>query len=298
MRQTGHMGSVSTTAMESPAPTGPTRDSHTDLETMVAEYLCGHPDFLSYHPDVLAKLHIPHTSAGTAVSLIEHQVRVLRTQLATERSRLSQLIARAREYEAFAARLHALVLALISARDLEQVRAVLHEALMSEFSAQAVTLKLFPMDPATTDGERDPTLVAFEDFLGRKHTLCGPLDEAKTAALFGTPGHSLRESVGRESVGPDSIGDESVGDEAGNPIHSAALVPIHAGWQSGVLAIGATDPNRFRPDMGTDFLDRLGEIVGHRLRMLPPEPAPQTTTPAPEPTPRPRRRRTKKASPE
>lgn len=288
MRKTGPRGSVTTTVTESPAPSEPTDDQGAALEGMVADYLCGHPDFLACHPDVLARLRIPHTAAGTAASLIEHQVKVLRTQLDTERNRLSQLIARAREYESFAARLHALVLALISAKDLEQVRAVLHEALMSEFSAQAITLKLFPVDPAAADGDRDPTEAAFADFLGRKHALCGPLDEAKMAALFGTPANPQ----------PDSVGGESVGDEGVDPVRCAALVPIHAGWRSGVLAIGATDPNRFKPDMGTDFLDRLGEIVSHRLRMLPPEPAAQTTAPEPEPTPPPRRRRAKKAVPE
>jgi uncharacterized protein YigA (DUF484 family) len=277
------MESVITKAVDSPAPNEPTDDPGADLETTVAAYLCNHPDFLALHSEVLARLRIPHTAAGSAVSLIEHQVKILRTQLETERSRLSQLIARAREYESFATRLHTLVLALITAEDLEQVRAVLHEALMSEFSAQAVTLKLFPIDPAAADGDRDPTVAAFADFLGRKHALCGPLDEAKTAALFGAPANPQQEPLS---------------DEASHQVHCAALVPIHAGWRSGVLAIGATNPNRFKPDMGTDFLDRLGEIVSHRLRMLPPESTVQIAAPEPEPPPPPRRRRAKKATPE
>ena len=281
MRKTGPKGSV-TQMPQSTIQTAPTDDPGTELETMVADYLRDHPDFFECHPDVLTQLLIPHTTAGSAASLIEHQVKVLRAQLETERNRLAQLIARAREYESFAARLHALVLALITAEDLEQVRAVLQEALMSEFSAQAVTLKLFPLDPAVDEADRDPLIATFKDFLGRKHALCGPLDEAKGAVLFGAPAATRCDPVSAGGVGQ---------------VHCAALVPIHAGWRSGVLAIGATDPNRFKPDMGTDFLDRLGEILSHKVRMLPPEPVTQTPTSEPAPKP-PRRKRAKRTVPE
>jgi uncharacterized protein YigA (DUF484 family) len=36
-----------------------------------------------------------------------------------------------------------------------------------------------------------------------------------------------------------------------------------------VLAIASADADRFRPEMGTDFLDRLGEILSQRLAVLP-----------------------------
>jgi len=256
-------------------------------EATVVAYLRGHPDFFTTHPEALIHLRLPHTAAGAATSLIEHQVRVLRTQLDTERGRLSQLIARAREYESFAARLHALVLTLIAAPDLAQVSAALEEALKREFSAQAVTLKLFPLDPEAADG--DPLVAAFRDFLERRHALCGPLDEAKNGALFG-----------------------NLDDPHAALVRCAALVPLRANGRCGVLAIGAADPERFKPDMRTDLLDRLGEIVSHKLQMLPPEsatgsaPAPEPPLPpvvdqapevSPKPTP-PRRKRAKKTVPE
>ena len=246
----------------------------------VAAYLQGHPDYFASNPQILAELHIPHTAAGAAVSLIERQVRVLRAQLDTERGRLAQLIARAREYESFSARLHALVLALIAAPDLTRVSAALREGLTHEFSAQAVTLKVFPVDPTAEAADPDPLIAAFRDFLERKHALCGPLDEAKNAALFG----DLRDSHG-------------------DPVRCAALIPIRANGRCGVLAIGAADPDRFKPDMRTDLLDRLGEIVSCKLQMLPPDvptavtPQPQPPASEPKPTPT-RRKRAKKTVPE
>ncbi len=91
-------------------------------------------------------------------------------------------------------------------------------------------------------GDEDALIGAFRDFLEREHALCGPLDSQKAQMLFGTVGETVR---------------------------TAALVPIHADRRAGVLAIGSTDPERFDPDLGTDLLDRLGEVISHKLRAVP-----------------------------
>ncbi|GAB0148138.1 MULTISPECIES: DUF484 family protein [Marichromatium] len=205
------------------------------LEATVAAYLQRHPDFFEHHPEILITLRIPHPT-GDAVSLIERQVRALRQELDTERQRLGQLIARAREYESLSTRLHALVLRLIAINDPDRLCEETRETLLQEFRADAVTLKLFPLDPETA--APDPLTAAFKDFLARKHALCGPLDADKAEVLFG---------------------------EAAASVRTAALVPIRTAERSGVLAIGSSDPERFRPELGTDLLDRLGEIIAHKL---------------------------------
>lgn len=212
------------------------------VESRVAEYLLQNPTFFERNPQVLEALEVRHASGG-AVSLIEQQVRLLRKQLEAERNRLTHLISRAREYESLSGRLHNLVLKLIAARDAEQVCDLLRDALLSEFSAEAMTLKLFPSESdAGTGSGADPLTLAFRDFLDRHHALCGPLDSEKAQILFGAAGAEIR---------------------------SAALVPVRADGHAGVLAIGSQDAERFRTDMGTDLLDRLGEILGHKLRVMP-----------------------------
>lgn len=205
-------------------------------EAAVASYLSEHPDFFERHPDLVASLRIPHGHAGTR-SLVEHQMAVLRKQLDTERRRLNQLIARARDNEGLSARLHALVLELIASPDLSGVEAVLHGTLQRELKADAVTLKLFPLE----EGAADPVRDAFLDFVDRRHALCGPLPPERHAMLFGGQ--------------PEAV-------------ESAAIVPIRATGLVGVLAIGSSDPARFRPEMGTELLDRLGEVVSQRLRTI------------------------------
>ncbi len=209
-----------------------------DAAESVAAYLSAHPEFFAHRPDLVARLRIPHPARG-AVSLIEHQLAVLRERLEREQRRLTHLIARAREYEDLSERLHALTLRVIAARDLQHLSEVLDEALRQAFNAEAVALKLFPLDPAAA--RSDPVTQAFLEFVDRPHALCGPLDPHRHEALF-------------------------AGTDQG--ITCAALIPIHAEPHFGVLAIGSRDPERFKADMGTDLLDRLGQIVSQRLLML------------------------------
>ncbi|MGQ9658807.1 MAG: DUF484 family protein [Thermochromatium sp.] len=215
------------------------QDDLADQERQVAEYLIAHPDFLVRHPEVLSAIEVPHGIPG-AVSLIEYQVRLLRRQLAIERNRLAQLIARARDNETLAIRLHRLFLQLMGVGDLEHLCRLLRETLLREFHAEALAFKLFAH---ATIGHRphDPLVSAFADFMDRRKTLCGPLNPEHAQALFG---------------------------DGGVAIHSAAIIPIQTDGQSGILAIGSAETLRFRPEMSTDFLDRLGEILSQKLRTM------------------------------
>ena len=214
---------------------GQAERTNDDSDETVAGYLLRHPDFLVHHPEVLAKLHIPH-GAGGAISLIEHQVAVLREQLGHERGRLNHLMARARDYEQLAGRMHELTVKLIIARDMTHASDALEATLREQFKAEAVALKLFPVEPEQQAS--DPLVNAFIDFVDRDRCLCGPLRPAQSEPLFG---------------------------EKAPIIQSAVLIPIKGLDQSGVLAIGSSDPKRFTPDMGTDLLERLGAITSAKL---------------------------------
>jgi uncharacterized protein YigA (DUF484 family) len=207
-------------------------------DATVAEWLKQHPDFLLRHPDVLAKINVPHGSGG-ATSLIERQVSVLREQLANERGRLNHLVARAHDFEALLARLHELTVRLILAPDMHHACTALETALREQFEADAVALKLFPV--GADQGSADPVVRGFVEFIDRDRCLCGPLAPEQTEALFG----NLAVTIA-----------------------SAALVPIRAQEQAGVLAIGSCDAKRFSAEMGTELLERLGSIAGAKLADL------------------------------
>ncbi len=212
------------------------KPADTDIEQTVADYLRAHPDFLTRHPEVLAEIDIPHPT-GSAVSLIERQVRTLREQNHRMRDQLVELVSIARENDALARRLHRLTLALIEARTFDEVLNTLQDELRNLFRADAVEMKLFSAEElAAHRAERGPAM--FTDFIERERPSCGALPAEQLEYLFG----------------PQAA-------ETG----SVALIPLHAPPLVGVLAIGSHDPQRFHAEKSVDFLKRLADIVSATL---------------------------------
>ena len=235
-------------------------------EAQVAAFLEADPDFFLRHPELTTRLRLPHGPAGT-LSLVEHQMGLLRAQVEGERRLLAQLIARARDNETLAGRLHHLTIQLILAADRPALEAVLRVGLCREFDTEAVSL-IFPgelgplrmgMDrppdrpppgdpipaqvelPARPQGPDQVQVSAAAQVHAQIPVQCGPLDPVSADALFPT---------------------------TSRPIQSAALIPLRTPSQEGLLAIGSADPTRFAPDMGTEQLHRLGELVGACLIAL------------------------------
>ena len=65
-------------------------------EKTVADYLRNNPEFFQNNPSLLASLEIPH-SCGPAISLVEHQIKVLRDQNAQLKRKLMDLVHVARD---------------------------------------------------------------------------------------------------------------------------------------------------------------------------------------------------------
>ncbi|MEN8176228.1 MAG: DUF484 family protein [Pseudomonadota bacterium] len=211
-------------------------------ETEIADFLLEHPDFFERHLQLLGELHVPHPSGSGTISLLERQVATLRDQLAQYKNQLDGLVQVARENERLSRHLHALTLSLIEAGSFEDLLNTLQDELRTHFGADAVELLLFSgndVNKAVNEGEPGPAL--FQDFLDKGKPRCGQLKQDQLVYLFG-----------------------SQAGETG----SVALVPILGQPNPGILAIGSRDPNRFHPGKGTEFLRRLGEVVGRALHVV------------------------------
>lgn len=193
----------------------------------VKTFLEQHPDFLVEHPELLETLQVPHGIDGPAVSLVERQVQVLRERQAASRQRLAELVRNARDNEALVARVHALALRLLQAGDAADVAARTEASMREDFGVQPARL--------VTAGELTPALRAL---VASGKPRCGQLREEDRIALLG---------------------------DAATGIASMALVPLGADCRHGLLAFGSTDAARFHPGMGTDFLERIGELVSAAL---------------------------------
>lgn len=210
-------------------------------EKTVADYLRDNPEFFHNNASLLATLQIPH-AVGSAVSLVEHQVKVLRDQNSQLKRKLMDLVHVARDNNRLNERMHQLTLGLINANSLEALLDTLRENLLGEFKADTVVIKLSGMPEAQArecgvdifDAQADE-LAQFEAFLKSSRPQCGRFKQEQLQYLFG--------------------------DQA-QAIESVALIPLGVKPTLGLLAIGSREASRFHPGMGTLFLTHLGELTG------------------------------------
>jgi len=213
-------------------------------DKQIIEYLRHHPDFFLHHRDLLMELELPHNS-GDAISLIERQVQLLRTQRNELTQRLENLTANARENEALSEDLHQFMLVLLDADNLDDVFGIVEDYMKSEFDADAIAIRL--ISGGLTDELIDHKIrvldnkifPAFEKMLMAGNPSCDPLNREQLYYLFG----------------------EDAADIASN-----VVIPLSDGEMIyGLLAIGSSDPERYQAEMGTIFLRRFGEFLTHNL---------------------------------
>ena len=216
-------------------------------EQAVHDFLAQNPDFFERHNSLLGTLRLPHVTGGT-VSLVERQVSVLRQKDMKLERRLKELLGVARTNDALAAKIHGLSLALLSATTLDETLNVVEHALRAGFDAEQSVLVLFGDADMFADvsdrrffrpiDREDSGLSSFSTFLESDTPRCGQIRDAQRDFLF--PGDT---------------------DEVG----SVALVPLGKKSNTGFLAIGSVDADRFHPGMSIDFLARIGELVAAAL---------------------------------
>jgi len=218
-------------------------------DTSVAEYLQTYPDFFERNGPLLTKLRLPHLrDAGATVSLVERQVEVLRERNQSLERKLKELVEVARANDALADRIHRMSQRLIRAHGLPETINVIETSLREDFDAMHSVLVLFldearALEPSAGRFLRagDPgnaDIKTFESLLQAGKPRCGQIRDSQRDYLFGK----------------DSI-----------EIGSVALTPLGVKGALGILAIGASDAERFHPGMSTEFLSRIGELVTYAL---------------------------------
>ena len=211
----------------------------------IADYLRNHPGFFNEHPDLLTEIKVPHAS-GDAVSLVERQVSVLRSENEQTKKQLHELIEIARQNEELARRLHQLSLTLMDESEPRDIFSTLYDNLARNFHADRVSCRLF-CEPAFIDtyvgdefaGKDVKEKSLFKTIIEKREPLCGRMKQQQQVFLFG---------------------------DDGNEIASAVMVPLHGDDWGGILSIGSFDPDRFQPGMGVELLANLGEILSFILK--------------------------------
>jgi len=214
------------------------------IDLQLISLLRDNPDILQRHPELLTVLEVPH-QAGQAVSLIERQVEVLRKQTKTQEKRLCELMDVARDNERLADSRHSLALNLLAAHDLDDVISTVLDALSNELAADYAVFKLFSENKERIEQSsglfvdvNNEALMAFKTMLQHKNPVCGKSTTEQKNFLFETDADSIK---------------------------SAAIIPLIAGANLGLIGLGANDVERFNASMGTDFLSQIGDLISASL---------------------------------
>lgn len=211
-------------------------------EHEIVEYLKTHPSFFEKHPSLLTSMTFEHNS-GTAISLIERQVVILREQKNEARSKLHTLIDVADKNEQLNRRFNALILALLDTQSFGQVIDFVQQRLVKDFDADQVSIRVLKGTNVAPEDLPDAMkwdksyLKMFATIIENRNPVCGCLPMDQLELLFSGDFEKIR---------------------------SVALIPLVKDEQGeclGLLAIGSADKDRFRADMGTLFLSHLSKVL-------------------------------------
>lgn len=210
-------------------------------DEQVRDYLKEHHDFLQRNPDMLDYLHISHAS-GSAISLVEKQVSVLRERNMDMRHRLNALTGNARDNDKLYEKTRDLVLQLLEAESVAALYRVFIDSMTDQFEVDHACMILY--------GDSDTWQDCRTETLAHTETEIGPLINGHKA-VCGT----LR---------PEEL--QFLFPEGAAGIGSAALMPLHNGDPVGLIAVGSSDAHRYSKNTGTIFLSHLADVI---VRLLP-----------------------------
>lgn len=208
----------------------------------VAHYLQSNPQFFEEYAALIAQIVIPHPHGTRAISITERQMLTLRDRNRELEGKLAQLIQFGEENDAISERMHRLAVGLTAAVTLPSVLHALHYHLTEDFAVPQVAIRLWDQPLAAGElpefVEIGDELQVFTETLQQPY--CGGTAGFEIAGWFGA--------------------------EAAPHVRSQALIALRDGGGSfGLLAMGANDAARFYAEMGTLYLQRLGELVSAAL---------------------------------
>ena len=210
-------------------------------ESAIVEYLSANPDFFTRHPGILSELQLPHAS-GKAVSLIEHQIGILRERNVAMRRRMHELLQSARDNDSLFSKTRSLTIALLDADSRQALNEVLATYMLVDFEADYVCCHLHGEGVSLDHMIHHADAFPFAHLFSGEAAQCATLREEELGLLF-----------------PDSPSSES---------GSVVMLPLGNKGDTGLLCIGSRDPQRFSKDMDTLFVSYIADVLTKVLEKL------------------------------
>jgi uncharacterized protein len=199
----------------------------------VAQYLLDNPQFFEEHAEMLSQINLPHPYGGRTISLSERQLLTLRERVKELEKKLHDLVEFARENDALQLKVHQFTCSLFGPHDRTTLQSLVLHNLRDIFAVPHGALHLWKDEPPSAE------VLAFAD----EHELpvCSHHAIHDTQGWFGESGERLR---------------------------SFAYLALRAHGQTiGMLILASEDKERFYPEMGTLFLQRISETLGSAFHL-------------------------------
>jgi hypothetical protein len=213
----------------------------------VASYLKSHPEFFEHYAELLNRIHIPSPHGGKAISITERQIGNLRERVKQLEAKMAELIRFGEENDAIGGKIHRLSAALQSATTLGGILRILYDHLGEDFAVPHVVIRLWGI----VAGDSLPEFAAVDSGIkmfaaASQYPYCGP-------------------ARGQQAV-------VWLGERAGH-VRSVAQIPLREGGRGdgaciGLLLLASEEAQRFYPEMGTLFLQQIGEIAAAAISRL------------------------------
>jgi hypothetical protein len=215
-------------------------------EDDVADFIQNNPEFFRRKPWLLGSIELPDPHDGQAVSLAERQTQILRERIRSLETRLAELVNHGHDNDALSDGLARWSAALLAERDEACLPPRIVDGLKDVFGIPTAAIRAWELAPR---------------FAGLECAQAVGSDVMRFAASMRAPFCGLNadfEVAGwmRENT---------------HEIRSLALIPMRSQAGAapfGLLTLGSPDPLRFRSDMGTTFLARIGELAAAALCRL------------------------------
>ena len=221
----------------------PTEHPITDDD--IANFLANTPDFFERHAELLATVQLSSGHGGRAVSLQERQAGMLREKIKGLETRVVDMIRHGQDNEVIAGKMQAWTRGLMQTAHARDLPEAVVQGIISGFEVPQAAIRVWHVN-GIFSGESFVTGVS-----GDVQTFASSLE----APYCGV-------NAGFEAVNWLPEPDLAL---------SVALIPLRADAASpvsGLLVLASPDPERFDSEMGTDFLQSLGDLAGAALSRL------------------------------
>ena len=216
-------------------------------EQDIANYLAHNPGFFERNAELLASIQLTSPHGQRAVSLQERQMEMLREKIKGLEGKIIEMIRHGQENVAIADRLHRWTRALMLTASAADLPAVLTRELMHQFMIPQSGIRVWGAADAFGSLAFAAPVSKDVQSLAASLTLpyCGVNSGFEAAQWLDDPASAM----------------------------SIAMIPLRhgAGVEAfGMLVLASPDPTRYTADMGTEFLQRIGELASAALsRLLP-----------------------------